>query len=202
MFPEFSLLDVGLAKLPVLLRLVDPRDKALALLVFGQVEEEFDDARAVGVQVLLQVDNRTIAITPNPFVGMSRVRDVLGFKDFGVYAGDQHLLVVGSIEDADLSARREVPRSAPKEVVLQLGGAGVLEAEHLAALGIDPRHHVPDGAVLPCRVHRLKDQQHSVAVTGVEELLLVAQPLDVVIQQRLVLILRFVVGINLRRPPS
>jgi hypothetical protein len=121
-------------------------------------------------------------------------------QELGVNADDQHLLVVGPVEDADPAALRQVARGAPEEVVLQLGGAGVLEAEHLAALRIDPGHDVPDGAVLPRRVHRLKDQQDRMAVRGVVELLLGAQLLDVVLQQRLVLVLRFVDGIDLRRP--
>jgi hypothetical protein len=35
--PEFPLLDVGLAELPVFLGFIDTSDEALALFVFGQV---------------------------------------------------------------------------------------------------------------------------------------------------------------------
>ena len=62
------------------------------------------------------------------------------------------------------------PRSGRARVVRQRKscsssvGARVLEAEHLAALRIDAGHHVPDGAVLSGGVHRLKDQQHRIAV--------------------------------------
>ena len=48
----------------------------------------------------------------------------------------------------------------------------MLEAEHLASLGVDPGHHVPDGAVFPRRIHRLKDQQDCMAIGGVVKLLL------------------------------
>ena len=81
---------------------------------------------------------------------------------------------------------------APQEVVLQLGRAGMLEAEDLAALRIDARHHVLDRAVLARRVHRLEDQQHSVAVGGIEQLLLRAEFRYVVGQQLLVVRFRFV----------
>ena len=50
-------------------------------------------------------------------------------------------------------------------------GAGVLETEHLAALRIDARHHVLDGAVLAGCVHGLKDQQQCVAIGSVLQLL-------------------------------
>ena len=86
-----------------------------------------------------------------------------------------------------LPALRQIARGAPEKIVLQLGGAGMLEAEHLAALRIDPGHHVPDRAVLARRVHRLEDQQHGVAVGGVEKLLLRAQLRDVILQKLLVL---------------
>ena len=63
--------------------------------------------------------------------------------------------------------------------MLQLGRAGMLEAEHLAALGIDAGHHVPDDAILAGGIHRLEDQQDGVAVRGVEQLLLLAEVGDV-----------------------
>jgi hypothetical protein len=78
---------------------------------------------------------------------------------------------------------RQIAGGAPEKIVLQLGGAGMLEAEHLAALRVDPGHHVPDGAVLSRRIHRLKDQQDGVAVGRVEKLLLRAQLRDVLLQQ-------------------
>ena len=97
-------------------------------------------------------------------------------------------------------AFRQIARGAPEKIVLQFGGAGMLEAEHLAALRIDPGHHVLDGAVFSGRIHRLKDQQDGMAVGGVEKLLLRAQLRDVVFQKLLILLLRLVHGIDHRRP--
>lgn len=48
--------------------------------------------------------------------------------------------------------------------------AGMLDAEHLAALRIDTEHDVPDGAIFSRCIHRLKDQQHGVAVVSVKKL--------------------------------
>ena len=89
-----------------------------------------------------------------------------------MHAGDQHLLVIGAVEDADAAAFRQVARGAPEKIVLQLARARMLEAEHLAALRIDPGHDVADGAVLSRRVHGLEDQQQGVTVGGVQQVLL------------------------------
>ena len=62
------------------------------------------------------------------------------------------------------------PRSGRSRVVRQrkscsqFGGARMFEAEDLAALGVDPGHHVSDGAVFSGRIHRLKNQQDRMAV--------------------------------------
>ena len=117
-----------------------------------------------------------------------------------MHAGDQHLLVVGSVEDADPPAFRQIAGGAPEKIVLQFGGAGMLEAEYLAALRIDPGHHVLDGAVFSCRIHRLKDQQDGIAVGCVEKLLLRAQLRNVLSQKFVILLLRLVDGLHVRRP--
>ena len=94
------------------------------------------------------------------------------------------------------------PRSGRSRVVrhrkscCSFVGAGMLEAEYLAALRIDPGHHVLDGAVLSGRIHGLKDQQDGMAVGRVEKLLLRAQLRDVVSQKLLVLLFRLVDGID------
>ena len=54
--------------------------------------------------------------------------------------------------------------SAPEKIVIELVCAGLFETENLAALRIDPRHDVPNRAVLPGRVHPLKDQQQRIVV--------------------------------------
>jgi hypothetical protein len=64
----------------------------------------------------------------------------------------------------------------------------VLEAKHLAALGVDAGHDVPDRAVLACRIHGLKHQQDGVAVGGIEKLLLGTEARDMVGQQLLILL--------------
>ena len=117
-----------------------------------------------------------------------------------MHADDQHLFVIGSVEDADPPALGEIARGAPEKIVFQFGGAGMFETEHLATLGVDPGHHMPDGAVFSRRIHRLKDQQNGMAICGVEKLLLQTELRNVLLQELLILLLRLVHGVDLRRP--
>lgn len=55
--PEAAFRDIRRAKFPVFLRLVNAREKALALLILRKMEEEFDDMRSVRMKVLLQIYN-------------------------------------------------------------------------------------------------------------------------------------------------
>jgi hypothetical protein len=110
-------------------------------------------------------------------------------QNFRVHAGDQHLFVIGAVEDADPSALRQLAGGTPEKVVLQFCRGRVLEAEYLAALRVDPGHHVLDGAILSGRVHRLEDQQHGIAVGRVMELLERAELRHVVFEQFLVVLL-------------
>ena len=103
---------------------------------------------------------------------MRGIRDRFASQNFGMHADDQYLLVVGSVEDADPPAFRQIARGAPEKIVLQFRGAWMLEAEHLAALGIDPGHDVADGAVFSRRIHGLKDQQERITIGRVKKLLL------------------------------
>ena len=91
------------------------------------------------VEVPLQIDDRTIAVVPDRLVVARRVGQAFAAQNFGMHADDQHLLVIGAVEDADAAALRQVARGAPEEIVLQFARARMLEAEHLAALRIDAR---------------------------------------------------------------
>ena len=75
MLPKFPLRDIRKTEFPVLVRLVDARQKALSLLLLREVEEELDDAGSVDVEVPLQIHDRTIPVVPDFLVVMRRVRD-------------------------------------------------------------------------------------------------------------------------------
>ena len=80
--PEFPLFNVRDAEFPVLFRLVDACEKALSLLLLGEVEEELDDAGSVDVEVFLQIHDRTIAVVPELLVVMWRVREPFAAGEF------------------------------------------------------------------------------------------------------------------------
>ena len=92
------------------------------------------------------------------------------------------------------------PRRVPQEVVFQFLGTRMFETEDLAALGIDARHHMLNGAVLPGSVHRLKDQQHGIAVGRVKQALMSAQFFNVFSEEPFVLLFRIANGFHPRRP--
>ena len=84
--------------------------------------------------------------------------------------------------------------------MLQFGGGGVFEAKHLAALRVDPRHHVPDDTVLSRRIHRLKDQQNGITIGRVMKLLHRAQSRNMLSQQFLIVLFRRVHRLDKGRP--
>ena len=77
----------------------------------------------------------------------------------------------------------------PQVVVIQLLRGWSLEAVHLAALRIQPRHHMPNGAVLARRIQRLEHNQQSQRVLRIELLLILSIFLIAVLKMFLFLII-------------
>jgi hypothetical protein len=120
MLPVPALLDVRLAEFPVLFRIIDAREKALALLLLGQMQEELENASAVVVEVPLQPADRSIALVPEGFVVLG-ARYAFRAQNFRMHAHDQHLLVIRAVEDSDLAALRKGEGGSPQKIVLDLG---------------------------------------------------------------------------------
>ena len=72
LLPEFPLLDVRKAEFPILFRLVDACQETLSLFFLGEVEEELDDTGSVGVEMSLQIHDRTIPVVPDRLVVVRR----------------------------------------------------------------------------------------------------------------------------------
>ena len=181
--PVAALLDVGEAEFPVFLGLVDAGEEALALFCFGEVEEEFEDAGAVAVEVGFVVVDGGVAVGPDIGGGGGGVGEALGAEETGVDAHDENLLVVGAIEDADLAAGGEVGLGAPEEVVGKFLGGGLFEAGDVAALRVNAGHDVADGAVFASGVHGLEDDGKGVATGGVVQALQVAERIDLGLEE-------------------
>src|SRR5271170_1723300 len=199
-FPEFALFQIRVAELPVLAGVVDAVEKALSLFFFREVEKELDDASPVDVEMPLEIVDGTVTLAPDFLVVMRRLRNGFGLENVAMHPNDQDLLIVGTIEDRDPSALRQISGRPPEKVVFQLRFRGLLEAVDPTALRIDAGHHMTDRAILTRRVGSLKDEQYRVTIGGVMEMLHLAEPGDMLFQQALVLLFGFVDGVDLRRP--
>jgi hypothetical protein len=119
----------------------------------------------------LQIYDGAIAPIPYGFLVAQLCRKSLAAKKLGMDPNDQHVFVIGTIEDTDPTAFGKATGSTPQEVVVQFFGAWLLEAEYLTPFGIDAGHHVPNSAVFARAVHTLKNQKQSVTVRRVMKLL-------------------------------
>src|SRR5215212_10440508 len=157
--PEGAFLYVGRGELPPLVRIVKAALQTLLLLVFGDVQEEFQDGYTVEREVALEgVD---LVVAPSP--------DVLG--DHVLDTDDEHVLVVGAVEDADPTPGRSAPVVSPQEVMVGLNGTRSLERRHPAPLRVDTAEDVLDGAVFPSRIHSLQHDEQTLFILRVETLL-------------------------------
>ena len=111
------------------------------------------------------------ALLPEP--GAARPgRKLLVRQELRMHPHHEHLLVVGSVEDADAAPCRHPAGHAPEEVVVEILGRRLLERGDLAPLRVDPGHDVLDGAVLAGGVEGLEDHEQRPGVAGPQELLL------------------------------
>ena len=79
----------------------------------------------------------------------------------------------------------------PEIVVIEFLTAGRLERVDIATLRVHAGHHVLDGAVFPCGVHGLKNQQQRPAILRVEFLLHVAEQAHTIFQDVFGVLLAF-----------
>src|ERR1700730_3386164 len=186
--PQCALGDIGHRKLPVLRGIVEPVEKPLALLLPGEVEEEFQDHDAVAREITL--DRRNILKPLAPDVS----GDLLGrypllLQQFRMHPRHQAFFIMGAIEDADMAARRQRDHVTPHEIMIKLMRRRLLERMNLTALRIDAVEDGLDGAVLAGRIHSLKNQQQRPAILCVKLFLKVLQPSPVGFEDLFTLVL-------------
>ena len=95
-----------------------------------------------------------------------------------MHPDNQHLLIITTIKDSDVSAIGQTFHTAPEIIVIKILSRGRFERVDLAGLRIHSRHHVLDGPIFAGCIHRLKDQEHSPLVLGVELVLQFGQGQD------------------------
>src|SRR5438876_4508806 len=107
--PALALSEVADVELPALRRVLEAGQQPLALLVARDVQHALDPRDAgLGLEAL---DLRVAALPRREVVD----------------ADDQDVLVVRAVEDPELPRLRQRTADAPQEVVLELGGRGLLE---------------------------------------------------------------------------
>ena len=119
--PQRALGDVGHRKFPVLRRLLEPVEKPLALLLFRDVEEEFQDHGAIARKVALERGNVLEPLAPD-VPGHAFRRELLLGEDFTMHPRHQTFLIIRSIEDADAAPLRQRDHVAPHKIVIEFVG--------------------------------------------------------------------------------
>lgn len=156
--------EVGLVKLPVLFRSVEPLLQAFLLGIPINVQEKLDDRRALVGQHLLKIGNMAVALAP----------DALRLEL--VDPDGEHILIVAAVKDHDLAIARGALVHAPEVVVGDFTAGWLFEAGDVDALWIDPAEDVPDGAVFAAGIHALEDEEELFSAIDKKALLQIGQP--------------------------
>src|ERR1035437_1365082 len=162
-------------------------EESLSLFFLRKVEEYFDGPRSVAIKVALQVHDGVIPLLPDGFLIAQLFRKPLSEEHLRMHPNNQHFLVIGTVEDADPSARRQTAGRAPEKIMLQFFCARMLETVDFTALRVDARQDVADRAILSGSVHGLKNKEHRIAVGRIEEVLQSAQIPNIRIEKLLVM---------------
>src|SRR6266536_3325804 len=198
--PEVSLLGVGRRELPVLVRVVQPRQQPLLLFLSRDVQEELPDDRAVPGQMALEGVDVVVPLFPDA-LRYELAREHLRLEDLAVNADDEDFLIVRAVEDADDAPLRQVPGRAPEKIVVELLGRGFLEGVDLHALRVDTGQDVFDRSILARGVHPLEDEQKSPPVLRGELVLQLQQLLQALYQECPGLVLGQIKAVRIGRIP-
>jgi hypothetical protein len=151
------------------LRPLHPPQKSLALLLLGDVQEDLEDVDAVLGQVPLVIVDLAAAVLPQALRRLRR--EPLVFELVGVNALADHVLIVGAVEDAHLSARRQRRADPPEVVVSGLLLGHLLELLELTSAHVEARQREGDRLVLAGGVHTLQQEQQSVGAVCHQDVL-------------------------------
>ena len=101
----------------MLARVIQSVQKPATLFLLGEVQEDLDHLRPVAIEMTFESVDVVMATTPKCVVRRLSGAIGVGSEPFRMHAYDEHVLVVGPIEDADVAARRQADRGAPEEVM-------------------------------------------------------------------------------------
>ncbi|MNT54116.1 hypothetical protein D3C72_1912500 [compost metagenome] len=103
--PEFPFLQIADIKLPVFGRILKPFLYLLQLLLFGNMEKQLDNQRVLFRQHLLKVANLLKAALG------------LGLLLIAVNAGNQNILIMGTVKSRNIAFGRRLLMDSPEEVM-------------------------------------------------------------------------------------
>ena len=118
--PVLSLLVVAAVELPVLLRFLDAGKETLCLFLLGHIQEELHRAYTVVIQIGLKVDD-VLATVFDHMVIVDAVRMGLRFIQL-LHFADQHIFILGTVEDGDFALGRHFLFNAPEKVMGKFRG--------------------------------------------------------------------------------
>lgn len=116
--PEFALFNVGQSQFPIIFWLVNAIKKTHSLLLRRQMKKKLDDSSAVVVKVLFVVNNGAEPFLPDSFLVMPAVWKPLRQQYFRMHPNDQHLFIIGAVEDPDTTTLRKTLRGAPQKIMI------------------------------------------------------------------------------------
>ena len=119
------------------------------------MEKDLDDMEAILPQIALPVLDLPVAGIPNIFIDQI-LRQLVLFDEV-MHAGHDDILIMGTVEDADIPAARQRAIDTPHVVVVLFFTVRLLEGNDMDAIRIQMREDVLDRPVLACRIHRLQD---------------------------------------------
>src|SRR4029077_4189765 len=117
--PKPTLLGVVEREFPVLVRVIEPLQKTLLLLPFGNVKEEFHHNRSVAKQVTLERADVLESLFPDAFRDAFR-GELWSREKFRMHPYYQRLLIAAAIENADPAALGQLFNTTPQVIVIQM----------------------------------------------------------------------------------
>src|SRR4051812_33502301 len=117
--PMRAFLYVRSRELPILLRVVQTRQKTLSLLFTRNVQEKLQNSRVLFGKRPFEVIDVVVSRLPNMFEPLlpKFTREQLAIEKVWMNAHDQHFLVVGTIENCNLSGWGQDPHWPPEKMV-------------------------------------------------------------------------------------
>ena len=145
-------------ELIVLCRGIESPQESTSLFVPTYVKEEFHYGCTVLSKVLFPVANGRKTLGPE-FAKIVGYVYALASEILGVNSQYKNFFIMATVEYSDTSTLRQGAIQSPHEVVIKFFLAGRLERKHLESGRVYAGRGGPNGAVLPCCIHRLKDQK-------------------------------------------